>query len=94
MFLPFVGNSLIYHNNRKFSTYDRDNDEWSRNCAATFHGAWWYRNCRYSNLNGRYEMVDYKNALTGLSWYWWKINFYSMKKTVMKIRPVVTENFE
>ena len=29
-----------FHNNMKFSTYDRDNDIYFANCAAYFKGAW------------------------------------------------------
>ena len=37
-----------------FSTYDRDNDRASGNCAKAFKGAWWHDNCSTSNLNGLY----------------------------------------
>ena len=39
-----AGNSLTYHNGKKFSTRDRDNDEsWStRNCAQKDKGGWWF----------------------------------------------------
>ncbi|KAK3738542.1 hypothetical protein RRG08_048202 [Elysia crispata] len=43
---------LSYHNNKPFSTFDRDNDVNPRNCALECHGAWWYRSCHESNLNG------------------------------------------
>lgn len=38
----------------KFTTYDRDNDEYWGNCAVFFKGGWWHRNCQMSNLNGQY----------------------------------------
>jgi len=44
--------SLSYHNNHAFSTKDRDNDAWGGNCATQYLGAWWYRSCLFSNLNG------------------------------------------
>ena len=54
---PFTtGHSL---NGQQFSTYDRDNDIGSNNCAVNGHGSaapggWWYKNCFYVNLNYNY----------------------------------------
>ena len=70
----------------KFTTYDRDNDQSSGNCASTYKGAWWYKNCHESNLNGRYLKAGEK-SYEGLNWYHWKSGGRSMKKTEMKIRP-------
>ena len=41
-------------NGMAFSTYDRDNDLSSRNCALGTKGGWWYRDCTHSQLNGLY----------------------------------------
>ena len=49
-----AGNSLAHHNGRSFSTFDRDRDDHSSNCAATYTGAWWYGTCHESNLNGKW----------------------------------------
>ena len=48
---------MTFHNNMPFSTYDRDNDRSSLNCAAhnTLKGAWWYKSCWKSSLNGKYS---------------------------------------
>jgi hypothetical protein len=47
--------SLNYHKNGQFSTFDRDLDTTgSRNCAKARYGGWWFKNCGYVNLNGRY----------------------------------------
>ena len=46
-----VQDSLAYHNGMAFSTSDNDNDS-ERNCAETYLGAWWYKACHASNLNG------------------------------------------
>ncbi|XP_062609914.1 ficolin-1-like, partial [Saccostrea cucullata] len=79
--------SLInLHNGMKFSTQDQDNDNWSGdNCATSSHGAWWYRACAWSNLNGLYGQAgDSGGKYT--TWYHWKSNFDSLKQTQMMIR--------
>ncbi|CAB4007966.1 Hypothetical predicted protein [Paramuricea clavata] len=81
-----AGDSLAYQNRMKFSTYDRDNDQDSTNCAAYNQGAWWYKSCQHSNLNGRYLKAGEKSA-KGTRWWHWKKDERSMKKTEMKIRP-------
>lgn len=45
---------MTYHNGRKFTTLDKDNDIAITNCAITHHGGWWYKNCHLANLNGKY----------------------------------------
>ncbi|XP_052870695.1 microfibril-associated glycoprotein 4-like [Anopheles cruzii] len=71
-----AGDSLSYHKNMKFSTYDRNNDLNNGNCAKSFESAWWYRSCYHSNLNGLYKNIvddrsmnwyDFSNSLEGLS---------------------------
>lgn len=37
-----------YHNDMKFSTFDKDNDEDQKtNCALANNGGWWFRNCYF-----------------------------------------------
>ena len=70
----------------KFSTYDRDNDQYSSNCASLWKGAWWYKSCHQSHLNGRYLKAG-ERSHGGIKWYYWKNDLRSMKKADMKIRP-------
>ena len=89
LFPLFVGNAsdaLGYHRGMSFSTNDRDNDKNGANCASIHKGAWWYRHCHHSNLNGLY--LNGKNNCQGMRWLNWpKGSCYSVKKTEMKIRP-------
>ena len=43
--------AMAYHNNYPFSTYDRDNDAWSRNCALDLKGGWWLNSCYSTSPN-------------------------------------------
>ena len=47
--------ALKGHNGKRFSTFDRDNDESKSNCAQLATGAWWYGSCASSNLNGIWQ---------------------------------------
>jgi ficolin len=72
-----------YHEGMKFSTWDRDNDEWSSNCAVEYTGAWWYRSCHYSNLNGKYAYSG--SVPQNVRWYHFKGNT-PLKKVEMKLK--------
>ncbi|XP_061176262.1 angiopoietin-related protein 7-like isoform X2 [Saccostrea echinata] len=79
-----AGDSLAYHSGYKFSTTDQDNDGSSRHCAASYHGAWWYKSCHDSNLNGQYT----QSALTGGKypvWQGWK-GREALQTTLLMIR--------
>ena len=81
-----AGDSLGSNVNRPFSTRDRDQDDWPGvNCAEWRQGAWWYRSCSWSNLNGRY-LGRSEDDVKGIHWWDWK-SYQSLKKTEMKIRP-------
>jgi ficolin len=70
----------------KFSTKDQDNDPSSANCAVASKGSWWYKDCKYSNLNGQYFTTG-EISNPGMTWYYWKSDGRYMKKTEMKTRP-------
>jgi len=41
-----AGDAMTRHNGRKFTTFDRDNDNAaSKNCAGVRNGGFWYKNC-------------------------------------------------
>jgi len=88
-FKPALGKSLPSRGT-KFSTVDRDNDSWSKNCAERFSGAWWYTACLNSNLNGLYLRGAHESFGDGINWYHWRGYKYSMKSTVMKIKPIAS----
>lgn len=78
------GDSLTYHQGRPFSTKDRDNDVAVTNCASSYKGAWWYKNCHRTNLNGKYGETRHSQ---GINWYHWKGHEFSIPFVEMKMRP-------
>lgn len=72
----------------KFSTWDRDNDNYEMNCAKEFLGAFWYNRCHHTNPNGVYRWgADATIKDVGVNWANWKED-YSLKTYIMMIRPV------
>ncbi|XP_026096335.1 tenascin isoform X4 [Carassius auratus] len=86
-----AGDSLSYHQNRPFSTYDNDNDIAVTNCALSYKGAFWYKNCHRVNLMGKYGDSSHSK---GINWFHWKGHEHSIPFAEMKIRPVNFRNFE
>ncbi|XP_046861356.1 angiopoietin-related protein 7-like [Xenia sp. Carnegie-2017] len=82
-----AGDSLHYHKGMAFSTKDSDNDKDGGNCATDYKGAWWYKHCHQSNLNGHYYYSGAYYSGSGVVWYYWKKNEKSLKFTEMKIKP-------
>ncbi|KAF3820998.1 hypothetical protein GH733_011151 [Mirounga leonina] len=83
-----AGDSLLKHSGMRFTTKDRDSDHSENNCAAFYRGAWWYRNCHTSNLNGQYLRGAHASYADGIEWSSWTGWQYSLKFSEMKIRPV------
>ncbi|XP_030762195.1 angiopoietin-2 isoform X2 [Sitophilus oryzae] len=74
-------------NNSPFSTYNRDNDRSSLNCASMLKGGWWWKSCG-RGLNGLY-LNDPQDltARQGIVWFRWRGWDYTLKKSVMMIKP-------
>ncbi|KAL3864191.1 hypothetical protein ACJMK2_005897 [Sinanodonta woodiana] len=78
-----ASDDLYKHNSMKFSSTDNDNDLSSGNCAILYHGAFWFNNCFYVNLNGLYVPVS---IWTGIIWDSFSGVYVSMSYTEMKLR--------
>ncbi|XP_015117560.1 angiopoietin-related protein 2 [Diachasma alloeum] len=74
-------------NNSPFSTYNRDNDRSSLNCASMLKGGWWWKSCG-RGLNGLY-LHDPQDltARQGIVWFRWRGWDYTLKKATMMIKP-------
>ncbi|KAK7882299.1 hypothetical protein WMY93_028473 [Mugilogobius chulae] len=84
-----AGDSLTYHNNMKFSTFDKDQDTWPNNCAKSYLGGFWYKDCHSTNPTGLYRWgADSTIHATGMFWNTWRGVNYSLKSISFKIRLV------
>ncbi|XP_055994677.1 tenascin [Sorex fumeus] len=86
-----AGDSMAYHNGRSFSTYNKDTDSAITNCALSYKGAFWYKNCHRVNLMGRYGDNSHSQ---GVNWFHWKGHEYSIQFAEMKLRPSNFRNLE
>ncbi|KAH8353679.1 hypothetical protein KR084_012660, partial [Drosophila pseudotakahashii] len=87
-----AGDSLTYHEKMKFSTYDRDSDQHTENCAKYHHGGWWFKKCATSSLMGKYyksgKKPEFQNY--GIFWGSWNKDYdfnISLTSAVMMIKP-------
>ena len=87
-----MGDALESHNNMKFSTKDRDNDQFAGDCADANGGyGWWYDKCYDTLLTGmKYDAVHsrYKPAP---QWYFIFRAYRFLKNATMMFRE--KENF-
>ncbi|XP_058120433.1 microfibril-associated glycoprotein 4-like [Anopheles ziemanni] len=79
--------SLSTYKGMKFSTKDQDNDNSENHCAIRHGGAWWYRSCTSSNLNGLYTNEPFIRS-RGMFWYSFKNDERDLVLTRMMIREV------
>ncbi|BFZ04530.1 hypothetical protein BsWGS_07569 [Bradybaena similaris] len=77
-----AGDSFTHHSGNMFSTHDNDNDVGLMNCALTFHGAWWYKSCYQSNLNGHWG----SDSDAGVNWNALTDSERSLSFIEMKVR--------
>ncbi|XP_050082119.1 fibroleukin-like [Anopheles aquasalis] len=81
-----AGDEMRYHNGKKFSTKDRDNDDKPyQNCARSREGAWWHGRCNDANLNGRYINADDGKSM---SWFPFNSNWQGLSFSRMMIREL------
>ena len=81
----FHGVAFSHQDGQFFSTYDRDNDGWTGNCAEKMGGGFWYSHCTNCNLNGKWYMYgSYKPLIArdGLYWLSWRNGIKESYKTV------------
>ena len=80
-----ISEYFSYHDGMKFSTFDRDNDANSGNCAkdSLDGGAWWYNSCyRLGNFKGLYG----KREAHGLGYYTTRFNLIRNTQVKLKSR--------
>ncbi|XP_071833043.1 fibrinogen-like protein A [Apostichopus japonicus] len=82
-----AGDALTFQDTMRFSTYDNDNDVYSSNCASHSlygSGAWWYKDCHLSNLNGQYYGYS---TFSSIYWHQLPGNNEQIPFAEMKLRP-------
>ncbi|KAL1396177.1 hypothetical protein pipiens_002736 [Culex pipiens pipiens] len=78
-----AGDYLEYHKGMKFTTSDNDNDvDDGDNCAEIYNGAWWFKDCYRSHLNGQHSDSDDTAAIK------WPNSESGLKFARMMIRKV------
>ena len=73
-------------NGMQFTTWDRDHDQSSGNCAAHDEGGWWFNNCFRCYLNGPYICGAVQRNWLGMIWFTFRGREHSLKYTEMKMR--------
>ncbi|XP_074642492.1 fibrinogen-like protein 1 [Tubulanus polymorphus] len=79
------------HDQQQFSTKDSDHDNrFFDNCAEQYKGAWWFKSCFESHLNGLYKhQGGHDNYFQRDGIQWNTIHLHSsLKYTAMMVKPV------
>ncbi|XP_062855221.1 fibrinogen-like 2a [Trichomycterus rosablanca] len=72
-----AGNALLIkdnynHDQKSFTTWDRDNDFYiPGNCGSYYGSGWWFNACMSANLNGKYYHKKYTGKRDGIYWGTW-----------------------
>ena len=76
----------------EFSTNDQDNDGYYFQCSRSYKGAWWYKSCHQSKLNGLYLNGSHLSNADGVNWLSFRGHRYSLKRTKMKVKTIAWDN--
>ena len=87
-YIETAGDALTRHNHHPILTKDHRGTGASARCPVAHKGAWWYNSCHDSNLNGQYIRGNHTSYADGVNWRQWKGYQYSLKTTIMMIKPV------
>ena len=88
-----AGDSLNYHNGKKFSTIDKDQDSDSWHLSQEYGGAWWYKDdLMYSQLTGHYYSSGLNSGEHGFGVWWlrWHGGYYSFKRADDDAEALIT----
>ena len=82
----------FHFSNMEFSTNDQDNDGYYFQCSRSYKGAWWYKTCHQSKLNGLYLNGSHLSNADGVNWLSFRGHRYSLKRTKMKVKTIAWDN--
>ncbi|XP_058123372.1 angiopoietin-related protein 2-like [Anopheles ziemanni] len=83
-----AGDALTLSNGMKFSTLDQvyGLNIAEDSCAVKYKGAWWFKSCSHSHLNGPYYQKGNHVDKFGVYWQGFPREKYSLKSTTMMFR--------